>query len=159
MRRLIRVRVPDIHDRATGGSVVNRRLIAALRRRSDVRVRVDRPDGGEAPSANESDALDSGNEYLTLVDALRIEDPGPGRNVLLAHYLHCVDPEAEASEEAERGAAIELPDGLRVRRSWNYTFVFNYAAEAVEIPAAIAGAPMIGSRILESAGFAVFATR
>ena len=52
--------------------------------------------------------------------------------------------------------AVELPDGLRVRRTANYTFVFNYAAYKVAIPDAITGTPIIGLRKLSPAGFAVF---
>lgn len=102
MSRLIRVRVPEIHDRATGGSLANRGLIAALRRRADVRVRIDRPDDGTASPGGVSGSDGCPDEALTLVDSLRIGDPGPGRSVLLAHYLHCVDPEAEEAETAER---------------------------------------------------------
>lgn len=102
MPRSIRVRVPEIHDRATGGSLVNRRLVTALRRRADVRVRVDRPNDGEASTGSEPAEAGSPDDSVTLVDSLRIGDPGPGRNVLLAHYLHCVDPEVEEADAAER---------------------------------------------------------
>lgn len=102
MSRSILVRVPEIHDRATGGSLVNRRLIAALRRRADVRVRIDRPADRSASPGGDSGEREISDDALTLVDSLRIGDPGPGRSVLLAHYLNCVDPEAEESEAAER---------------------------------------------------------
>ncbi len=52
--------------------------------------------------------------------------------------------------------AVEMPDGLRVRRTAKYTFVFNYAPSEVAIPEAISGTPIIGSRKLPAASFAVF---
>ena len=52
---------------------------------------------------------------------------------------------------------VELPEGLRVRRTEKYAFVFNYAAQQMVIPEAISGSPIVGSRELAPASFAVFA--
>ncbi|NNE49653.1 MAG: beta-galactosidase [Altererythrobacter sp.] len=52
--------------------------------------------------------------------------------------------------------AVGTPDGLRIRRTSNYVFVFNYAAHENEIPEAISGTPIIGSPKLPAASFAVF---
>ena len=52
---------------------------------------------------------------------------------------------------------IPMPKGLRVRRTGNYLFVFNYAAEAQSIPEDISGDPIMGERIVPPAGVAIFA--
>ncbi|QIG55382.1 beta-galactosidase [Altererythrobacter sp. BO-6] len=54
---------------------------------------------------------------------------------------------------------VELPEGLRLRRSARYSFVFNYSAEAQDIPDAISGQPIIGTRKLPQAGIAIIPNR
>jgi beta-galactosidase len=49
----------------------------------------------------------------------------------------------------------ELPDGLRLRRAGTRTFAFNYAARAIDLPQALTGQLMLGSRRLPPAGVAV----
>ncbi len=42
----------------------------------------------------------------------------------------------------------KLPEGLRLRRTGNHTFVFNYSAEPIHLQADIEGAVVLGSRLL-----------
>jgi beta-galactosidase len=48
-----------------------------------------------------------------------------------------------------------LPEGLRVRRAGNRTFAFNYAAQALDLPASLHGSLFLGERCLMPAGVAV----
>jgi len=50
---------------------------------------------------------------------------------------------------------VNLPDGLRVRRTANHVFAFNYSTEMVAIPDDIGGQPVLGQRELTAAGVAV----
>jgi beta-galactosidase len=55
-------------------------------------------------------------------------------------------------------APVLLPPGLRVRRRGQYLWAFNYGQEPAEIPGALAGKPVIGTRRLAPAGVAVLET-
>ena len=53
-------------------------------------------------------------------------------------------------------ATVALPEGMRMRRTEAYRFVFNYAAATQEVPSAISGGPIVGSRAMSAAGIAIF---
>jgi len=79
------------------------------------------------------------------------------RRYLATWPLGTVLDEVVSRAVSEAGLqAVEMPDGLRVRRTAKYTFVFNYSSHKVAIPEAIAGTPITGSRELAPASFAVF---
>lgn len=137
-------RVPKIHDRVTGGSLVNRRLIAHLKRSdrgevtvvragsstdSSLRGRGEKREGdGRRPERGSS--LRSRDVDVEVVDSLclrsgrnaRGDDPNEssdqsashvdrvGSRVLIAHYLHCVDPHRDTTVEAQE--ELELLDGF-----------------------------------------------
>jgi beta-galactosidase len=50
----------------------------------------------------------------------------------------------------------DLPAGVRLRRTANRCFAFNYGSSPAEVPATVRGAVNLGSRTLPSAGVAVF---
>ncbi|MFM5916516.1 MAG: beta-galactosidase [Novosphingobium sp.] len=50
---------------------------------------------------------------------------------------------------------IELPEGLRVRRSANLVFVFNYAANEQLLPDGLIGELLVGETVLAPAGVAI----
>ena len=52
-------------------------------------------------------------------------------------------------------APVELPEGLRLRRTARHCFVFNYANYAIDLSAELPGLPVIGERILPPAGVTV----
>ena len=52
-------------------------------------------------------------------------------------------------------ALVELPEGLRLRRTARYCFVFNYANHTIDLPAQLPGLPVIGARTLPAAGVTV----
>ena len=80
-----------------------------------------------------------------------------------ARYLATWPCGAVAGEVIARAASDagllthSLPEGMRVRRTAKHLFVFNHADIQLEIPASISGDPMIGSRVLAPAQYAVFA--
>jgi len=107
--------VPDIHDRPTGGNIYNRRIAEALSGRATVEVAPWAPD--DAPQPPVEDALDTIVVDSLLVrhaDAIRhLREAHPEASlVVLAHYLHCIDPgeQASAAAETER-ALLPLFDG------------------------------------------------
>ena len=73
---MIHVLLPPIHTRPTGGNLYNERLLAALSRSTEVRRHF------SVPEKQEGD---------WLVDSLLIDAPVDGA-ILLAHYLHLIDP-------------------------------------------------------------------
>jgi len=107
--------VPDIHDRPTGGNIYNRQIATALRERASVEVVPWAP--ADAPQPPVEDVLDT-----IVVDSLLLRPPDALRAlraahpeaslVVLAHYLHCIDPDEQASAAAatER-ALLPLVDG------------------------------------------------
>ncbi|MCZ8019046.1 beta-galactosidase [Novosphingobium sp.] len=59
---------------------------------------------------------------------------------------------------ADAGLATHrLPEGLRLRRAGSRLFAFNYAAQAVDLPASVVGTALLGGPRLEPGGVAVLA--
>lgn len=52
---------------------------------------------------------------------------------------------------------MDLPKGIRIRRSATHLFAFNYAAREVDLSALGLGAPIIGESLIAPAGFAICA--
>jgi glycosyltransferase involved in cell wall biosynthesis len=113
----VTVLVPDIHDRPTGGNIYNRRIITKLREDGLVEEVPWRPKTEPVPSLSPSE------EGIIVVDSLLIGADTPLRAlrtaypsaavVLLAHYLHCIDPNERDSPEADaERAALPLFDGV-----------------------------------------------
>ncbi len=77
-------------------------------------------------------------------------------------YLAAWPTPALASKVLARAARdanltiCELPEGMRLRRAGRHMFVFNYGATPVEMPAALTGRLVLGTRMLDPAGVAVF---
>ncbi len=101
--------VPDVHDRPTGGNVYNRRIASGLESRTSVEMVPWRPEAEPPP------ALDRPEGTALVVDSLLTQHEAPLRAlraahpsatlVLLAHYLHCIDPNERDTPAAttERG--------------------------------------------------------
>ena len=77
---MIDVLLPEIHGRPTGGNLYNARIFAELAKLAEV------------------------HEHITLVDSLLIESPVDNA-ILIAHYLHLLDPEHCQGEKAARERA------------------------------------------------------
>jgi beta-galactosidase len=60
----------------------------------------------------------------------------------------------QAAKDAGLASCI-LPDGIRMRRLGSYTFIFNYSAQAINLPEDLGGMLVLGDRRLEPAGVAV----
>jgi beta-galactosidase len=61
--------------------------------------------------------------------------------------------------QAARDAGLsthDLPAGIRLRRTADHCFAFNYGASLAELPATVGGEAVLGSRTLPPAGVAVF---
>jgi glycosyltransferase involved in cell wall biosynthesis len=86
---VIHVLLPEIHARPTGGNLYNKRVFAALSRWTSI----DFPSPRRAGRGQ--------GEGLWLVDSLLIDTPIDGA-ILLAHYLHLIDPEHRESAKAAR---------------------------------------------------------
>jgi hypothetical protein len=109
--------VPGIHDRPTGGNIYNRRIIENLGSSGTVEVVSWSPeDGGEPP-------VDRPDEGVIVVDSLLVRHEEPLRAlrraypaatfVLLAHYLHCIDPnERDTPAARTERAVLPLFDGV-----------------------------------------------
>lgn len=113
----VTVLVPDVHDQPTGGTIYNRRIIAGLERHGAVEVVQWRPE--TEPSLPH----DPPENAVLLVDSLLTRHEAPLRAlraghptatlVLLAHYLHCIDPnEADGPAAATERAVLPLFDGV-----------------------------------------------
>lgn len=108
--------VPSIHDRPTGGNIYNRRMEKELQDRGSTQII------SWSPGSDPPEELDLPSEGPVLVDSLLVRHEPPLRAlrdahtgssfVLLAHYLHCIDPTAQgsAAAEAER-KGLPLFDG------------------------------------------------
>jgi glycosyltransferase involved in cell wall biosynthesis len=106
--------VPPIHDRPTGGNIYNRRVAAAGGQNGGVTVVPWRPDAEEAdPPGGDTVVVDSLLvRHEEALRALRRARPA-ATLVLLAHYLHCIDPtEREAPAAAAERAVLPLFDGV-----------------------------------------------
>ena len=71
-------------------------------------------------------------------------------------------PEPDLADAVMHRAATDaglslhsLPKGLRLRRAGNRIFAFNYSAQALELPASVAGTIILGGRHLPPAGVTV----
>ena len=71
-------------------------------------------------------------------------------------------PEPDLADAVMHRAATDaglslhsLPEGLRLRRAGNRIFAFNYSAQALELPASLAGTIILGGRHLPPAGVTV----
>jgi beta-galactosidase len=77
------------------------------------------------------------------------------------HYLArypAKEARSRVLSEAAKAAGLQtitLPEGLRVRRTANLVFVFNYAAQPQALPPQLVGALLIGNTVLAPAGIAV----
>jgi glycosyltransferase involved in cell wall biosynthesis len=69
--------MPAIHDRQTGGSIYNRRVLEYLAKWMPVRLHLETPGAADG---------------LWLVDSLCLERWAGGTGVLIAHYLEIIDP-------------------------------------------------------------------
>jgi glycosyltransferase involved in cell wall biosynthesis len=123
MDRNVTVLVPDVHDRPTGGNVYNRRIAEEGGPRATVEVVPWRP-GEEDPSS-----LNHSPGAALVVDSLLTRHEAPLRAlraahpratlVLLAHYLHCIDPnERDAPAAATERAVLPLFDGVVTTSSY-----------------------------------------
>jgi len=112
----ITVLVPEIHHRPTGGNIYNRRVAQEMRDRASVEV-ISWPEETPPPPlplpAGSSLLVDSLLVHrLDALASLRSAHPNASF-VLLAHYLHCVDPnERDAPAASTERAAFRLFDGV-----------------------------------------------
>ena len=108
--------VPGIHDRPTGGNVYNRRVTAALPDPTSVEM-IPWPSGSARPS------LALPHDTVLVVDSLLVNRLGELEGlraahptaslVLLAHYLHCIDPTAhDTAAAATERAVLPHVDGI-----------------------------------------------
>ncbi len=109
--------VPNIHDRPTGGNIYNRRIVTELQVHGTVEVTPWSPDAQSRPPIDPPDgtAIVVDSLLARHDDALRtLRAAHPTATlVLLAHYLHCIDPnEQEAPEAATERAVLPLFDGV-----------------------------------------------
>ncbi len=114
--------LPSIHKRHTGGNIYNRRIIAELSNRISVNARPWQPNV-EAAAA----VCPSSPRAPMVVDSLFLRHPSSLRSlrrnhdgplVLMAHYLHCVDPTEHDTEQAdaERGILSVFDGGVTTSR-------------------------------------------
>jgi glycosyltransferase involved in cell wall biosynthesis len=95
----VRALMPLIHDRLTGGSVYNNQVLTHLGKSATVELYLDLPDADRSQWPG----------GLWLVDSLCLETGAShlrrcpdAAGVLIAHYLHLLDPRYSHSERAER---------------------------------------------------------
>lgn len=104
--------IPDIHDRPTGGNIYNRRIITELRGSTPIAVHSWAPDVDAAAATDGPLVIDS---LLVRHDdaLLPLRRAHTGPLVLLAHYLHCLDPRTQdpATARTER-ALLPVFDGV-----------------------------------------------
>ncbi len=93
----IQALLPDIHQRPTGGNLFNRHILAFLEDVANVTREV--VAAGTPPTAKGAD--------VTLIDSLLLAPAAdylhaiPRPHLLVAHYLHLLDPDRRTSPEAE----------------------------------------------------------
>lgn len=108
--------VPPIHDRPTGGNIYNRRIITELQSLDRATLVPWSPEPPFSSPVPDSDAAGIIVDSLLLrqeeaVRSLRTAHPSFPL-VLLAHYLHCIDPEqSEAPEATTERSLLPLFDG------------------------------------------------
>jgi glycosyltransferase involved in cell wall biosynthesis len=83
--------MPAIHDRQTGGSIYNRRVLEYLAKRMPVQLHLETPGAADG---------------LWLVDSLCLERWAGGTGVLIAHYLEIIDPRRRNSARAAAESAM-----------------------------------------------------
>lgn len=113
----VTVLIPNIHDLPTGGNIFNRRIVEEARRDLSIDTR------SWDPASTPDLQLDAPEAEVLVVDSLLVHYPEALRTlrkthpaatlVLLAHYLHCIDPRERDSEKAtiER-SVLDLFDGI-----------------------------------------------
>lgn len=108
--------VPDIHDRPTGGNIYNRRIVTELHDPVPIAVHSWAPDADPSPPAA------AATDGPLVIDSLLVQHDDAllplrrahaGPLVLLAHYLHCIDPHNQDTPAARTERAL-LPvfDGV-----------------------------------------------
>ena len=105
--------VPGIHDRPTGGNVYNRRVVAALPDHASVEM-IPWPSEAPCPSRPFPNGTVVVVDSLLAdrLDVLRAAHP-TAVFVLLAHYLHCIDPTAhDTTAAATERAVLPHVDGI-----------------------------------------------
>jgi glycosyltransferase involved in cell wall biosynthesis len=100
--------VPDIHDRPTGGNLYNRRMVAELQDTHTVDVHSWTPTTDTAlPAPPHSGPVLVDSLLARHDEALpRLRRRHPGPLVLLAHYLHCIDPREDTAPAARTERAV-----------------------------------------------------
>ena len=100
--------VPEIHDRPTGGNLYNRRMVTELRNAHTVQVHPWTPaPETRLPDLSDADVIVVDSLLARHDDALpRLRQRHPGPLVLLAHYLHCIDPREQSSAAAQTERAV-----------------------------------------------------
>ena len=99
---MIHALMPSIHDRLTGGSIYNRRVLAYLAKSRKVELHIDSAEGrGRWPGG------------LWLVDSLCLEtgalhlaNCADASGILIAHYLEAIDPRRRSSARAHKEWAM-----------------------------------------------------
>ena len=98
---MIHALMPSIHDRLTGGSIYNRRILTYLAKSRQVELHID--------SAEDHGRWQGG---LWLVDSLCLEtgashlaNRADASGILIAHYLETIDPQRRGSARAGRESA------------------------------------------------------
>jgi glycosyltransferase involved in cell wall biosynthesis len=93
---MIHALMPSIHDRLTGGSIYNRRILACLAKSSQVELYIDSAEGYERFPGG-----------LWLVDSLCLEtgashlaNCADASGILITHYLEAIDPQRRNSARA-----------------------------------------------------------
>ena len=98
-RLTVRALMPLIHERLTGGSVYNNQVLTHLEKSATVELYLDLPDADRSQWPGglwlvDSLCLETGASHLSRCpDAI---------GVLIAHYLHLLDPRYNHSARAER---------------------------------------------------------
>lgn len=122
--------VPPIHGRPTGGNIYNRRIVTELQVGGDVKlVPWSPPSSGPSPlPASTSSPVVVDSLLLRHSDALRAlrRSHPSSRIILLAHYLHCIDPRRSNSSQASGERSI-LPvfDGAVTTSQYAKTALIN----------------------------------
>jgi len=88
---VIHVLLPEVHGRPTGGNLYNARIFTELAKLTEVHEHLGRP----------ATSYDVRGRPMTIVDSLLMDTPVDNA-ILLAHYLHLLDPEHRESEKAHR---------------------------------------------------------
>jgi len=98
--------VPTIHDRPTGGNIYNRRIITEFP--DEAATVIEWSGRASSPSLPDDPVLLVDSLLLCHDASLRsLRDAHPCASfILLAHYLHCIDPNEQSTDAAERERAL-----------------------------------------------------